>query len=70
MNSPVERSLQAAPDVDNIATVAEKASVGLPNENARLIDPDIKSDPEKLHPGANALFEQYKARARAELAER
>jgi hypothetical protein len=43
--------------------VAEKASVGLPNENARLIDPDVESDPDALRLGARTLLADYLARA-------
>jgi hypothetical protein len=61
--APVKTSFQAAPYVDDIATVAEKASDGLPSENARLINPDMESDPDDADLRARTLLADYLARA-------
>jgi hypothetical protein len=62
----MEHRLRHPPDVDDLATVAEKASVGLPSENARLIDPDMESDPDEVGLRARTLLADYVARAQRE----
>jgi hypothetical protein len=46
--------------------VAEKASVGLPSENARLVNPDMESDPDEVGLRARTLLADYVARAQRE----
>lgn len=50
------------PDVDDLATVAERTSVGPHSEHIRLIDPDTEIDPDEAGSPARALLADYIAR--------
>jgi hypothetical protein len=52
------------PDVNDLANVAEEASVDLPSENVRFIGPDKESDPDEPRPRAGTLVHYYLALAR------
>jgi hypothetical protein len=55
-------SFQAAPDVGDLPTMAEEASIGLPSEIGRLFGPHMESDPNELLLRAQTMLDNNIAR--------
>jgi hypothetical protein len=62
------RDTARAPDVNDLANVAEEPPVEPPSENVRLIRPDIGNEPDDQHLSSrNSLLAEYMASARAKM---